>query len=36
MAKGQLRTNKETNKTAVPVGSTMSAPKAAPPQNQKR
>jgi hypothetical protein len=40
MAKGQLRSNKETkkpkkDKTAVPVGSSMSAPKTAPPQKQK-
>jgi hypothetical protein len=41
MAKGQLRSNKETkkpkkDKTAAPAGSLMGTPKAAPPQKQKR
>ncbi|HEY7987065.1 MAG TPA: hypothetical protein VIE17_09100 [Methylophilaceae bacterium] len=42
MAKGQLRSNKETKKpkkdkaAAAPAGTLMGAPKAAPPQKQKR
>ncbi len=41
MAKGQLRSNKETkkpkkDKAAAPVSGAMGASKAAPPQKQKR